>query len=149
MSLADEIKVSQMPDYRIASETYGRHNNKQHDEIAEQMREFEKHNTVQIIPMGASAEYNPLRMDSIARGSKSGASTIKTNAIKPMTMFPDNKTKRNKAKKKDGNQNLYINDNGKCTVIVGSITLGTFEKDEALKVRDNFRAKNGLPPAEY
>lgn len=127
-------------------------NKKAHEDLAKQMAEWEKKHKVTVVPMGVSAEYNPLRMDSIARGAKLGGSANKTKALpdRPISLFPDNSKKRNKAIRSSNHQNLSMRPNGKFEVKVGSVYLGLFtDKAKALKARDEFREKTGLPKAEY
>ena len=54
MSLQDEIKISQTPDQRIAAETYGRHNNRAHDEIERHTQEFLKRGKIDVRHPGDS-----------------------------------------------------------------------------------------------
>lgn len=149
MSLAEERPVKLAPE---VLQSMVRVDAKKHEELANQMEEWEKNNKVTVVPMGVSSEYNPLRMDSIARGAKMGGSANKTKALpdRPISLFPDNSKKRNRAVRSSNHQNLSMRPNGKFEVKVGSFYLGLFtDEAKALKARDEFREKTGLPKAEY
>jgi hypothetical protein len=151
MSLAEERPVKLAPEIL---QSMVRVDTKKHDELDKQMKEWEskKGNKVYYAKHGESAEYNPLRMDSIARGAKMGGSANKTKALpdRPIVMFPDNSKRRNRTIRSSNHQNLSLRPNGKIEVKVGSFYLGLFtDEAKALKSRDEFREKTGLPKAEY
>lgn len=108
-------------------------NKQAHDELARQMKEWEskKGNKVYTAKMGESGYGN-------AEAPRSKMGTM---------AMPDNTVKRN-TKGKNIYMNLKTTKTSKFQVAVGSVILGSFELEEALRVRDSFRAKNGYPPAE-
>lgn len=127
-------------------------NTKKHDELAEQMAEFERNNTVTVVPMGATSDSNPLRprADSIAKGAANSAQTKKLSAkLKTDISDVDNSVKRNRARAKSGYQNLIIRAKGRYSVIVENVLIGVFPLQEALEARDKHRAKMNLPKADY
>lgn len=127
-------------------------NTKKHDDLAAQMAEFERKNTVTVVPMGATADSNPLRprADSIAKGAANSAQTKKLNAkLKTDISYVDSSVKRNRARAKSGYQNLIIRAKGRYSVIVENTLIGIFPLQEALEARDKHRAKINLPKAEY
>ena len=102
-----------------------------HEKLDRQMREWERTNKVTVVPMGASAESNPLRVFS------------DSNIV-------DNSKKRNKAIRKSGHQNIITRESGKHTVQVGAVCCGTFtDIEKAIKARDRQRAAQGMKKAEY
>lgn len=127
-------------------------NTKKHDELAAQMAEFERKNTVTVVPMGATSDSNPLRprADSIAKGAANGAQTKKLSAkLKTDLSDVDNSVKRNRARAKSGYQNLIARVNNRYAVIIENTHCGVFPLQEALEARDKHRAKMNLPKAEY
>lgn len=124
-------------------------NHEAHDRIAQQMAEWERKNTVTVIPIGVSAEYtDPTYAAKGSIGGKIAAQSKRVNERiqKAAQRYSiDSKLKRNTT----GHQNLIARANGLFSVSIGGENLGKYTKDEAIKVRDKYRRENDLPAAEY
>lgn len=74
--LADELPPRQN------SIVFSRINTALHDEIAQQMREWEKRNRVKVYPIGATAEFQTInaKAEAVKRGGQNGANTTKLTA---------------------------------------------------------------------
>jgi len=72
--LADELPPKNI--------VFSRINVSLHDQIENQMREWEKKNKVTVYPIGATADFQTInaRADSIKKGGQNGANTTKLTA---------------------------------------------------------------------
>jgi hypothetical protein len=77
MSLMDE-RVNVISHGSILGQSMSRINVKLHDQLAQQMAEFERNNKINVYPMGATAEHQTINAkadaikQSLAKGSKAG-----------------------------------------------------------------------------
>ena len=121
MSLIEETKPKLSPD---VLQSMCRVNVELHDEIAQQMAEFELKNKVTVVPMGALAKPDPHkeRSDSTSKGSKAGGETNKQRAkSKLKAIDSDSLVKRSNS----GHQNITMRPSGSLYVQVGPMYCGS------------------------
>ena len=148
MSLIEETKPKLSPD--VLQSMY-RVNVELHDEIAQQMAEFERKNKVTVVPMGATA----LKLDipqsmqksidrSHGKGATAGGQAVRLKS-KLKAIDANSSVKRSNS----GHQNITMRPSGSLYVQVGPMYCGSYtDIEKAITARDLSRAAQGLSKLE-